>query len=104
MPDVAIIHLLLEEKNAADVGAKAILITIDTPGGGLEETEQIVKLIEGCKKLTIGFVYPKGATAWSAGVFVLLSTDIAAMQQSTVIGSCQPVEITSSGVKPVNES
>lgn len=91
-------------KHASDIGAGAILITIDTPGGGLEETKQIVKLIENCKKITIGFVYPRGATAWSAGVFVLLSTDIAVMQDGTTIGSCQPVEITSSGPRLVNES
>jgi len=85
-------------------GLDALIFTIDTPGGGLDETHKIVELIEQSNVPIIGYVYPTGATAWSAGTFVLLSTDIAVMKNHTVIGSCQPVEMTMTGSRPINES
>ncbi|HEC86577.1 MAG TPA: nodulation protein NfeD [Thermoplasmatales archaeon] len=85
-------------------GLDALIFTIDTPGGGLDETHKIVELIEQSNVPIIGYVYPTGATAWSAGTFVLLSTDIAVMKNHTVIGSCQPVEVTMTGSRPINES
>ncbi|WP_143701206.1 NfeD family protein [Vulcanisaeta thermophila] len=71
----------------------ALLIILQTPGGELDATLNIVSAIEGADILVIGYVYPEGSYAWSAGTLVLLSTTIAAMAPSTVIGSCQPVEI-----------
>ena len=85
-------------------GLDALIFTIDTPGGGLDETHKIVELIEQSNVPIIGYVYPTGATAWSAGTFILLSTDIAVMKNHTVIGSCQPVEMTMTGSRPINES
>ncbi|MFP3296820.1 MAG: ATP-dependent Clp protease proteolytic subunit, partial [Vulcanisaeta sp.] len=71
----------------------ALLILLKTPGGELEAALNIVSAIENSSIPVIGFVYPAGSYAWSAGTLVLLSTTIAAMTPSTVIGSCQPVEI-----------
>ena len=85
-------------------GLDALIFTIDTPGGGLDETHKIVELIEQSNVPIVGYVYPTGATAWSAGTFILLSTDIATMKNHTVIGSCQPVEMTMTGSRPINES
>ena len=85
-------------------GLDALIFTIDTPGGGLDETHKIVELIEQSNVPIVGYVYPTGATAWSAGTFILLSTDIAVMKNHTVIGSCQPVEMTMTGSRPINES
>lgn len=72
----------------------ALLIILKTPGGGeLDAALNIVSSIENAKIPVIGFVYPTGSYAWSAGTLVLMSTTIAAMAPGTVIGSCQPVEI-----------
>ena len=71
----------------------ALLVLLKTPGGELEAALNIVSAIENSSIPVIGFVYPTGSYAWSAGTLVLLSTTIAAMAPSTVIGSCQPVEI-----------
>ncbi len=84
-------------------GSEALIITLNTPGGGLDETKKILEDIDMSPVPVIGYVYPKGATAWSAGTLILLSTDIAAMTPNTIIGSAQPVEITSEGLKPVTE-
>ena len=60
-------------------GFEALVITLNTPGGGLDETFRIMEEIEQSDIPVIGYVYPEGAKAWSAGTLVLLSTDIAAM-------------------------
>ncbi len=89
--------------NARLENADALVITLDTPGGGLDETKNIIEQIDGSPVPVIGYVYPKGATAWSAGTLILLATDIAAMTPNTIIGSAQPVEITPEGLKPIQE-
>lgn len=71
----------------------ALLIILETPGGELDAALNIVSSIENSKIPVIGFVYPTGSYAWSAGTLVLMSTTIAAMAPGTVIGSCEPVEI-----------
>ncbi|MEM0243310.1 MAG: nodulation protein NfeD [Candidatus Aenigmatarchaeota archaeon] len=77
-----------------------VLILLDTYGGTLDATLEIIKLIDRSKVQTISFVYPKGSTAWSAGTMILISSDIAAMSPNSVIGSMQPVY----GDTPINES
>ena len=92
---------LKQAKNDHD---ELIIATLSTPGGGLQETFQIAALIENSSIPVVGFVYPKGSYAWSAGTFILLSTHIAAMADNTIIGSCQPVEISIAGSTPINDS
>ncbi len=90
-------------ESARVANAEALIITLNTPGGGLEETQKIIANIDASPVPVIGYVYPKGATAWSAGTLILLATDIAAMAPNTIIGSAQPVEMTSEGRRPVTE-
>ncbi|HPE64238.1 MAG TPA: nodulation protein NfeD, partial [Methanothrix sp.] len=85
-------------------GCEALVITLDTPGGGLSETKEITSLVERTSLPVIGYVYPSGATAWSAGTIILLSSDIAAMVPGTIIGSAQPVQIGPTGTEPVNDT
>ncbi len=76
---------------------EAFVITLDTPGGGLEETQIIIKAIENTTVPVIGFV-PESGKAWSAGTLILMGgTDIAAMAPYTVIGSAQPVKMSAEG-------
>jgi membrane-bound serine protease (ClpP class) len=82
----------------------AIILLLDTPGGRLQETFSIWDIISESRIPFIGYVYPRGAAAWSAGTFILLGTHIAAMAENTVIGSCQPVEVTIEGTKPINDT
>ncbi|MDW7732454.1 MAG: nodulation protein NfeD [Methanolobus sp.] len=83
---------------------EALVITLNTPGGGLDETLAIIGQISATDVPVIGFVYPEGTQAWSAGTLILISTDIAAMAPFTVIGSAQPVTMTAGGTEPVNDS
>ncbi len=89
---------------AENKNSEAVILKINTPGGGLQETFDIAKLINKSKIPVIGYVYPQGSNAWSAGTFILISTHIAAMSDYTIIGSCQPVEVTAGGTKLINDS
>lgn len=91
-------------KEAEEKNSQALILLLDTPGGGLDETFEIAEIMEKSDIPIIGYVHPRGAKAWSAGTFILMSTHIAAMAPHTIIGSCQPVEITMEGTKVVNDS
>ena len=88
---------------AEDSGA--LMILLDTPGGGLTETTEILRLMEETKLPVIGYVYPEGGFAWSAGTIILISSDVAAMAPHTIIGSAQPVQLSpTGGTVPINDS
>jgi len=89
---------------AESENSEAIILKLNTPGGGLQETFDIANLINKSKIPIVGYVYPQGSHAWSAGTFILMSTHLAAMSDYTVIGSCQPVEVTATGSRLINDS
>jgi len=89
---------------AEERGCEALIVTLDTPGGGLTETKEIVNMIERTELPVVAYVYPKGATAWSAGTIILLSADVAAMSPNSIIGSAQPIQIGPTGTEPVNDT
>jgi membrane-bound serine protease (ClpP class) len=104
--NVATEELISEAVNFATAsGFKAIIILIDTPGGMMDSTFKIVSTIENSKIPVIGYVYPVGGKAWSAGTVILMSCHIAAMSPSSVIGSCQPVSFNPlGGSEPINDT
>jgi len=89
---------------AENRNSEAIVLLLDTPGGGLQETIEIWELIRSSAKPFIGYVYPQGSASWSAGTFILIGTHIAAMADNTIIGSAQPVEISFEGTRIINDS
>ena len=91
-------------QQANNENSEAIILLLNTPGGGLQETFEIAEMINKSEIPVVGYVYPVGSAAWSAGTMILISTHIAAMSDYTVIGSAQPVEITLEGTKLVNDS
>ncbi len=76
---------------AADTGASACVIRLNTPGGLLTATGDIVSSILNADVPVIVYVSPKGAWAASAGTFITLSAHIAAMTPGTTIGAAHPV-------------
>src|SRR5947207_2973913 len=81
----------IHEAHAQD--AQCLVIQLDTPGGLLESTKTIVQELLAAPLPTVVFVAPSGATATSAGCFITLAADIAAMAPATTIGAAHPVEI-----------
>ena len=78
---------------AEEDNAVACIIQLDTPGGLLSSTEEIVISIMNADVPVVVYVSPKGAWAASAGVFITLSGHIAAMTPGTTIGAAHPVSI-----------
>jgi membrane-bound serine protease (ClpP class) len=77
--------------------AQCLVIQLDTPGGLLESTKTIVQQLLASPVPTVVYVAPSGATAASAGCFITLAADIAAMAPTTTIGAAHPVELGPSG-------
>ncbi len=78
---------------AAARHAAALLIELNTPGGLLDSTREIVAKIEASPVPVIAFVCPSGARAASAGFFILESADVAAMANGTNTGAAHPVTL-----------
>ena len=74
-------------------GAACLVITLDTPGGLLESTRAIVKEIMNAKVPIVVYVAPAGSRAASAGLFITLAANVAAMAPSTNIGAAHPIDI-----------
>jgi membrane-bound serine protease (ClpP class) len=73
--------------------AEALVIKLDTPGGLDTSMRQIVQAISNAKVPVVVYVYPKGARAASAGVFITMAANVAAMAPGTNIGAAHPVSI-----------
>ncbi len=84
-------YLINAIQKAEDQKAACLVIELDTPGGGLEVTTDIVKRMLSAKVPIIVYVSPKGARAGSAGVFITLAAHVAAMAPGTRIGAAHPV-------------
>ena len=76
---------------------ECLIIQLDTPGGLLESTKQIVQSFYAAKVPVVVYVAPSGACAGSAGVFITLAADIAVMAPHSSLGAAHPVEISASG-------
>jgi membrane-bound serine protease (ClpP class) len=75
-------------------GAAAFLVELDTPGGLDTAMRDIVQSILSSYIPVIVYVSPAGARAASAGAFITLSADFAAMAPGTNIGAATPVSIS----------
>jgi membrane-bound serine protease (ClpP class) len=80
-------------RQAERQNAEALVIELDTPGGLETSMRQIVKAISNAKIPVVVYVYPRGARAASAGVFVTMAADVAAMAPGTNIGAAHPVSV-----------
>src|SRR5499427_8530702 len=72
-------------------GAALILITMDTPGGVDTSMRAIIQHIVESNSPVAVYVTPSGSRAASAGFFVLLSADVAAMAPATHAGAASPI-------------
>ena len=88
--------------------ATALVLVLNTPGGLLTATEDIVSSIMNANVPVITYVSPKSAWAASAGTFITLASHIASMTPGTTIGAAHPVsgsdqEIPEDQMKKITE-
>jgi len=74
--------------------ADALLVVMNTPGGISTSMDEIVTSLLNSKVPVIVYVYPTGARAASAGLFVAQAADVLAMAPGTNIGSAHPIQAT----------
>jgi membrane-bound serine protease (ClpP class) len=74
-----------------------LIIRLDTPGGLLDSTKDIVQTLYDSKVPTVVYVAPATARAGSAGVFITMAADIAAMAPHARIGAAHPVTLDAGG-------
>src|SRR5437764_9195495 len=77
--------------DAARQNASLVLITMDTPGGLSDSMKDIIQHILGSPVPVAVYVAPTGARGASAGFFILLSADVAAMAPGTRTGAASPI-------------
>lgn len=70
-----------------------LIIEIDTPGGSLSSTKDIVQSFYASKIPIVVYVAPAGAWAGSAGCFITMAANVAVMAPGTSIGAAHPVSI-----------
>ena len=78
-------------REAANLHAQAVIVSMGTPGGLLESTRVMVEAIENSPVPVIIFISPTGSRAGSAGFFLLEAADIAAMAPGTNAGAAHPI-------------
>ena len=72
---------------------ECLIIQLDTPGGLLDSTKVIVQKFLASTVPIVVYVAPPGAHAGSAGCFITIAADVAAMAPTTSIGAAHPVSI-----------
>ncbi len=96
-------YLSRQVENAIEADAQLLVIQMDTPGGLVDATLKINQLFLNAPLPVAILVAPSGAIAGSAGAFIIISSDIAAMAPGTTVGAAQPITFSPEGTEPANE-
>jgi membrane-bound serine protease (ClpP class) len=83
--------------------AQCLVVTLDTPGGMGQPMIDMTEALLNSTIPTVVFVYPAGAWAMSAGTFITLATNVAAMNPDTNIGAAHPVGLFGGAPAPPHD-
>jgi membrane-bound serine protease (ClpP class) len=86
-------YLIDAIERGEEEGYDAVVILLDTPGGLDSSMREIIKAELASEVPVVLYVYPPGSRAASAGVFLTMAADVAAMAPQTNIGSSTPIAV-----------
>src|SRR5438876_786032 len=89
--------------HAREIGSRAVILRLNTPGGLVDSMREIVEGILSSPVPVITWVGPNGARAASAGFFILLAGDVDVMAPGTNSGAAHPVTATGQKIEDVME-
>jgi membrane-bound serine protease (ClpP class) len=78
-------------RQAENRGVEALIFRLNTPGGGLDLTLDMVEYMRASNVPIVVYVWPRGAIAGSAGTMITLAGHAAAMAPETAIGAASPI-------------
>lgn len=87
---------------SAQEGAEALIVELDTPGGLVASTKDIIQAMLAAEVPVVVYVAPQGAWAGSAGTFITIAAHVAAMAPGTSIGAAHPVGV-GGGSRPADK-
>lgn len=85
-------------------GSACLILELNTPGGSVQVTEEIVQAMKAATVPIVVYVQPQGAKAASAGTFVTLASQLAAMSPNTRIGAAHPVDMSGQAMSEAVEA
>lgn len=88
-------------QSAHEEDMSAAVLVLDTPGGLVDSTRQMVKAILQSRIPVVVYVAPSGARAASAGTFLTMAAHVAVMAPGTTIGAAHPVPVGGGGLPGV---
>ena len=90
-------------EKAEESGAEALIIQMDTPGGLDTAMRDIIQHITNARIPVVVYVSPAGARAASAGLYILLSSHVAAMASNTATGAATPIALGEGGEAEISD-
>ncbi len=78
---------------AAEQNDECLIVQLNTPGGLMVSMDNIIDGFYSSRVPTVVYVAPEGSMAGSAGTYITLASDIAAMAPHTVIGAAHPIDM-----------
>ncbi len=95
---VAVGQLTKALDRATSQASPALVVRLDTPGGLVSSTREMIQAILASRVPVVMYVAPNGSRAASAGTYLMYASHVAAMAPSTHLGAATPISLAPGGL------